>query len=111
MPSNSLRRAALALAVLCALSACDRGAATAPAATTTPATTQASGASTSGIDLDGIDKAVQPGDDFDQYANGAWAKITEIPADRSSTGTFLKVIELAEEDPAATMADRSVCGV
>ncbi len=97
MPSNSLRRAALALAVLCALSACDRGAATAPAATTTPATTQASGASTSGIDLDGIDKAVQPGDDFDQYANGAWAKITEIPADRSSTGTFLKVIELAEK--------------
>ena len=97
MPSISLRRAALALAVLCALSACDRGVSPAPAATTTPATTQASGASTSGIDLAGIDKAVQPGDDFDQYANGAWAKITEIPADRSSTGTFLKVIELAEK--------------
>lgn len=96
MPSNSLRRAALALAVLCALSACDRGTSTSPAATT-PATTQAPAASTSGIDLDGIDKAVQPGDDFDQYANGAWAKVTEIPADRSSTGTFLKVIELAEK--------------
>ena len=100
MPSISLRRAALALAVLCALGACDRGAANDPPATTqatTPATTQAPAASTSGIDLDGIDKAVQPGDDFDQYANGAWAKVTEIPADRSSTGTFLKVIELAEK--------------
>ena len=97
MPSNSLRRAALALAVLCALSACDRGASTDSATPTTPAATQAPAASTSGIDLDGIDKAVQPGDDFDQYANGAWAKITEIPADRSSTGTFLKVIELAEK--------------
>jgi len=92
MPSNSLRRAALALAVLCALSACDRGGAAAPAATT-----QAPAASTSGIDLSGIDKAVQPGDDFDLYANGAWAKVTEIPADRPSTGTFLKVIELAEK--------------
>lgn len=97
MPSNSLRRAALALAVLCALSACDRRASTDSATPTTPPAAQASGASTSGIDLDGIDKAVQPGDDFDQYANGAWAKITEIPADRSSTGTFLKVIELAEK--------------
>ena len=96
MPSISLRRAALALAVLVALSACDRGASTNPAATT-PATTPAPAAPTSGIDLAGIDKAVQPGDDFDQYANGTWAKVTEIPADRSSTGTFLKVIELAEK--------------
>ena len=90
MPSISLRRAALALAVLVALSACDRSATTNPVATT-PATTPAPAAPTSGIDLAGIDKAVQPGDDFDQYANGTWAKVTEIPADRSSTGTFLKI--------------------
>ena len=97
MPSNSLRHAALALAVLVALSACDRGASTDSATTTTPPAAQASGASTSGIDLDGIDKAVQPGDDFDEYANGAWAKTTEIPADRTGTGTFVKVLDLAEK--------------
>ena len=61
------------------------------------AATPAPAAPTSGIDLAGIDKAVQPGDDFDAYANGTWVKATEIPADRSSTGTFLKVIELAEK--------------
>ncbi len=49
------------------------------------------------MDLAGIDKAVQPGDDFDGYANGTWRKTAEIPADRSSTGVFLKVFELAEQ--------------
>jgi len=39
-----------------------------------------------GISLDWMDKAAVPGDDFFAYANGAWAKTTEIPADRSSIG-------------------------
>ena len=51
----------------------------------------------SGIDLAGIDKAVKPGDDFDSYANGAWRAKTEIPADRVTTGVFLKVFKLAED--------------
>ena len=97
MPSNSIRRAALALAVLCALSACDRGASTDPAAATTPATTPAPGANTSGIDLAGIDKAVQPGDDFDEYANGAWRKVTTIPDDRANVSTFFYVAERGEK--------------
>ncbi|MEO6155947.1 MAG: M13 family metallopeptidase, partial [Thermomonas sp.] len=54
-------------------------------------------APTSGIDLAGIDKTVQPGDDFDAYANGEWRKTAEIPADRSSTGVFVKVFELSEK--------------
>ena len=37
-----------------------------------------------GLDLAGMDKSVAPGDDFFRYANGAWLKSTEIPADRSS---------------------------
>ena len=95
--NTSFRRAALALAILGSLAACDR-AAEAPQATTAPATADAPVAGTGvGIDLAGIDKAVQPGDDFDEYANGAWRKVTEIPADRSSTGTFVKVLELAEK--------------
>ena len=33
-----------------------------------------------------MDKSVVPGDDFFAFANGTWAKNTEIPADRSSIG-------------------------
>ena len=36
-----------------------------------------------GFDLTAMDTSVKPGDDFNQYANGAWLKRTEIPADKS----------------------------
>ncbi|MGN6271291.1 MAG: M13 family metallopeptidase [Sphingomonas sp.] len=39
-----------------------------------------------GIDLTAQDKSVKPGDDFWNYANGAWAAKTEIPADKGSIG-------------------------
>ncbi|MDR6937017.1 M13 family metallopeptidase [Luteibacter sp. 3190] len=51
----------------------------------------------SGIDLKGIDRAVKPGDDFNGYANGAWEKTAQIPADRASTGVFLEVFQKAEK--------------
>jgi putative endopeptidase len=41
---------------------------------------------THGPDLSGMDTSVAPGDDFFAYANGAWIKATEIPADRASYG-------------------------
>ena len=95
--NTSFRRAALALAILASLAACDRAAET-PQATTAPATANAPVAGTGvGIDLAAMDKAVQPGDDFDAYANGAWAKATEIPADRGSVSTFFYVGEKAEK--------------
>jgi putative endopeptidase len=53
-----------------------------------------------GIDLKGIDHGVKPGDDFFRYANGNWLKTAKIPADRSSTGSFLKVFEQSEKDTA-----------
>lgn len=53
-----------------------------------------------GIDLAGIDHAVHPGDNFFDYANGGWLKTAKIPADRSSTGTFLKIFELTEQHTA-----------
>ncbi|HEX3086058.1 MAG TPA: hypothetical protein VHP99_16110, partial [Pyrinomonadaceae bacterium] len=37
--------------------------------------------SAQGIDLAGIDKSIDPGDDFFGYANGAWSKAAQIPAD------------------------------
>jgi predicted metalloendopeptidase len=44
--------------------------------------------------VEGIDPAVVPGDDFFTYANGAWLKATEIPADRSAYGAGSIVAEL-----------------
>lgn len=53
-----------------------------------------------GIDLGGIDHSVRPGDGFFRYANGDWLKTATIPADRSSTGTFLKIFEQSEKNTA-----------
>lgn len=72
----------------------------APAPAEKPAATAAApqpAEKTIGIDTAGIDKSVKPGDDFDAYANGGWRKTAEIPADRASTGSFLKTFELAEK--------------
>lgn len=41
-----------------------------------------------GVKLEAMDTSVQPGADFYSYANGAWQRSTEIPADRSSVGAF-----------------------
>jgi putative endopeptidase len=45
----------------------------------------------SGIDVQYIDPAVRAQDDFFTYLNGRWLKTTEIPADKSSWGTFAKL--------------------
>jgi len=50
-----------------------------------------------GLDVGAIDKSVKPGDDFFRYANGAWEKATEIPADRSSYGTGAVVSERTQK--------------
>ncbi len=41
-----------------------------------------------GVDLSAIDRSVKPGDNFYLYANGAWLKRTEIPADQARWGAF-----------------------
>ena len=43
-------------------------------------------APSAGPDLAALDRSVKPGDDFWAYANGAWLRATEIPADRSDAG-------------------------
>jgi putative endopeptidase len=60
-------------------------------------TAPAIAAALSGVDQSYIDKSVAPGDDFDAYANGAWRKTAEIPADRSATGVGLEVFLKAEK--------------
>lgn len=86
----------LAAAVSAAV-ACDRTPNAAQTAETPAAEAPAATAPTSGIDLAGIDKSVKPGDDFDEYANGTWKKVTEIPADRSNMSTGYYVFEKAEK--------------
>jgi putative endopeptidase len=50
-----------------------------------------------GFDLTGMDKSVQPGDDFYTYANGTWAKNTQIPADKSNYGMFTALADLSQK--------------
>ena len=88
-------RSALFLAIVVACGACKpESTATQTAA---PAATAPTKAAASGVDLAGIDHAVQPGDDFDGYANGAWRAKALIPEDRSSTGVFFEVFQKAEK--------------
>ncbi|HEY4939862.1 MAG TPA: M13-type metalloendopeptidase [Rhizomicrobium sp.] len=58
-----------------------------------------------GFDLAGMDRSVKPGDDFFEYANGTWFKNTEIPADRTSTGSFQDLRILSENRMKALIAD------
>lgn len=100
----------LTIAIACACAACSpqsnpqasapaKTSSAAAASTTTPASipAPASSAAILGVDLAGVDHSVKPGDNFFDYANGAWLKTATIPPDRSSTGTFFKIFEKAEQ--------------
>ncbi len=75
---------------------------------------------THGISVDNIDRSVKPGDDFYQYANGAWIKRTEIPPDRVGMDVWTKladvgnkrmadlIAEIAKSNPAAGSPTRKV---
>ena len=64
-----------------------------------------------GFDAAGMDRAVNPGDNFFDFANGRWAATTEIPADKPVWGGFVELDELSTqrtrtiiEDAARTQA-------
>jgi predicted metalloendopeptidase len=42
----------------------------------------------SGVDRSGFDESVRPQDDFNRWVNGAWIDRTEIPADKTTWGSF-----------------------
>jgi putative endopeptidase len=48
------------------------------------------------ISLADMDITVDPGHDFDAYANGGWKKLNPLPADRGRFGSFDQLSELAE---------------
>ncbi|MDE2182423.1 MAG: M13 family metallopeptidase [Alphaproteobacteria bacterium] len=49
-----------------------------------------------GFDVGGMDRAVKPGDDFNEFANGGWIRRAVIPADRSGVGAFEDLRVLSE---------------
>jgi predicted metalloendopeptidase len=51
----------------------------------------------SGIETQYIDEGVRAQDDFFGHLNGKWLKTTEIPSDRSSWGTFMKLRDDTQE--------------
>ena len=51
----------------------------------------------SGLDLPGFDSTVRAQDDLFRAANGAWVSKTEIPADKSSFGTFIQLRDLSDQ--------------
>jgi putative endopeptidase len=58
-----------------------------------------------GFDLAGRDTSVRPGVSFFDYANGAWAKSTPIPADRSQYGMFHYIDDVAQAQSRAILED------
>ncbi|HTL33889.1 MAG TPA: M13-type metalloendopeptidase [Kofleriaceae bacterium] len=52
---------------------------------------------TFGFDTNGMDKSVKPGQSFYNFANGAWAKATPIPADKSNYGMFTVLSDKSDE--------------
>src|SRR4051812_18763586 len=86
-----------AAAVALAASALVRAQPPAAAAAATAATTPKPSYDPWGVDLSARDTKVQPGDDFDAFANGAWSARTEIPADQGSAGVGYDVYNLSQD--------------
>ena len=58
-----------------------------------------------GVDLSARDLSVEPGEDFNLYANGSWISEYEIPADRSRFGSFDILRERATEQVKSIIED------
>ena len=49
------------------------------------------------INLANLDKTVDPGQDFDAFANNGWKKLNPLPGDRARYGSFDQLSEVAEK--------------
>ena len=81
----------LTLSLMAAFAAPAMAADPAPATAATAATAAVPSGPISGIDTQYIDSSVRPQDDFFAHLNGKWLKETEIPSDKASWGTFMKL--------------------
>ena len=64
----------------------------------------------SGIDLGAADGMVRVQDDLFRHVNGTWLAKTDIPADRSSWGSFDRLVEKSQEDLRAIAEDAAKAG-
>ncbi|MGC2621107.1 MAG: M13 family peptidase, partial [Acidobacteriaceae bacterium] len=62
---------------------------------------------THGIRVDNMDRSVKPGDNFYQYANGAWIARTEIPSDRAGIGVFSTLADQSSKNVAAIIEEEA----
>jgi Peptidase family M13 len=58
-----------------------------------------------GIVVSNMDSSVKPGEDFNEYANGAWIKRTEIPPDRGRVGAFNSLDDLSKKQTAGLIEE------
>ncbi|MGH9495149.1 MAG: M13 family peptidase, partial [Candidatus Sulfotelmatobacter sp.] len=58
-----------------------------------------------GIVAANIDRTVKPGDDFYLYANGAWIKRAQIPADRAGVDVWTKLEDLSNKRTSVLIAE------
>ena len=93
------RHILIVAASVIALSACSR------TAQNQASDQEAAQGTQSGIDKSLMDTSVAAGDDFDKYANGAWEKNTEIPADKSNISVFSVINDEAQKREAALVDD------
>jgi hypothetical protein len=63
-----------------------------------------------GFDGSGIDRALNPGDSFFDYANGAWAARTAIPADKTRFGMFDALTDRTQEQVRAIVMQAARSG-
>ncbi len=63
-----------------------------------------------GFDISGVDREVKPGDSFFDYANGAWAARTAIPADKTRFGMFEALRDKSQEQVRAIIEDAAKSG-
>jgi predicted metalloendopeptidase len=63
-----------------------------------------------GIDTAGMDRSVKPGDNFFAYANGAWLRRTDIPADRSTYSAGAMLDELTDRQVADLIRETARAG-
>jgi len=82
---------ALTLALIAGFAQAESGAAAAAAAASTK--TAKAPVLSAGIATEYIESSVRPQDDFFEYLNGKWLKNVEIPADKSSWGSFMELRE------------------
>jgi len=63
-----------------------------------------------GFDLSGIDAKVRPGDDFFEYANGAWVARTRIAADKTRVGMFEALTDKTQDQMLAIIEEAAASG-